>query len=294
MNRRAFITGLGAVLAAPLAVKAQPAAPVVAKTPPATNIAIVGGYLELGTAIPNAGFREAFSDGLRDYGWQNILIEYQWADEWGPTKVTGMVFVDEPRASAFVPKLAPDIAGLSLPLPETSGKRVQLIREVAPTVARIAVLSDACQVGISTDMREMKAAARKLGVPIHAIEMASSGELEGVFAAIAQERATGVIVRPSTMLYESRARIARLAMKHHLPTVTSVEAGCLMSYGPSLRDLARRAAYFMDKLLRRVEPGDLPVEQLTKCELVINLKTARALGLTIPPSLLLRADQVIE
>ena len=259
------------------------------RAPTITQIA----YVTLGTAIPTAGFCGAFTDRLRDHGWWNSLIDYQPADESGPTYVVGRAFVDDPLASAFVSEL-PDTAWLSLPLPETSGKRVQLLREVAPTVARVAVLSHASLPSISADVRETEAAAQKLGMPVHVVEVGRKSELDEAFAAIAQERATGVIVRPSMMLYLWRGHIARLAMKHHLPAVTSVQAGCLMSYGPDLPYLAQRAAYFMDKLFRGVEPGDLPVEQPTKCELVINLKTAKTLGLTIPPSLLLRADQVIE
>jgi hypothetical protein len=289
MNRRAFVTGLGAVLAAPLVVKAQP--PKAQPPPRITRIA----YVTLGTAIPNAGFCEAFTDRLRDHGWErNSLIEYHPADESGPTYLGGMAFVDDPLASAFVPELTPDTAWLSLPLPETSGKRVEFLREVAATVARVAVLSHASLPSISADVRETEAAAQKLGMPVHVVEVGRKSELDEAFAAIAQERATGVIVRPSMMLYLWRGHIARLAMKHQLPAVTSVQAGCLMSYGPDLPDLARRAAYFMDKLFSGAAPADLQVEQPTKCELVINLKTAKALGLTIPPSLLLRANQVIE
>jgi ABC transporter substrate binding protein len=303
MNRRAFVTGLGAVLAAPLAVKAQPAkgavlaAPLVVKAQPAkaqraprmTQIA----YVTLGTAIPNAAFCEAFTDRLRDHGWWNSLIDYQPADESGPTYVVGRAFVDDPVASASVPEL-PDTAWLSLPLPETSGKRVQLLREVAPTVARVAVLSHASLPSISADVRETEAAAQKLGMPVHVVEVGRKSELDEAFAAIAQERATGVIVRPSMMLYLWRGHIARLAMKHQLPAVTSVQAGCLMSYGPDLPDLARRAAYFMDKLFRGAAPADLQVEQPMQVEFTISVSTAKALGLTIPPSLLLRANQVIE
>jgi putative ABC transport system substrate-binding protein len=301
VNRRAFVTGLGAALAAPLVVKAQP--PLVVNRQPTLTIGRVG-YLELGTAIVNAEFREAFDDALRDQGGDKILIWYQWAEERTPTVVSGMTFVNDPFASGFVAKVAPpDITGLSLQVPETSGKRVQLLREVAPTVARIAVLSDTSpaglstdvrQAGLSTDVRETEAAARTLGVPVHVMEVPSSGELERAFAVMAQEGETGVIVVQSRMLYAYRYRIARLAKKHHLPTVTSVEAGGLISYGPDLPDLARRAAYLMDKLLRGAKPADLPVEQPTKLKLTINLKTAKALGLTIPPSLLLRADQVLE
>jgi putative tryptophan/tyrosine transport system substrate-binding protein len=208
-----------------------------------------------------------------------------------------MAFVSDPVSSGFVANVARpggNITGLSLQSPETSGKRVQLLREVTPTLARIAILTDLSHPGISTDVRETEAAARTLGVPVQVIEVRRGGDLERAFTVIAEERASGVIVLQSTVLFASRTRIAELAMKHHLPTVTWVDAGCLMSYGPNLPDLARRAAYFVDRILKGAKPAELPVEQPTKFELVINLKTAKALGLTIPPPLLLRADQIIE
>jgi len=133
-----------------------------------------------------------------------------------------------------------------------------------------------------------------LGLPVQVVEVRRGSDLERAFTVIAEGRGSGVIVLQSTVLFASRARIAELAMKHHLPTVTWVDAGCLMSYGPNLPDLARRAAYFVDKILKGAKPAELPVEQPTKFELVINLKTAKALRLTIPQSLLQRADQVIE
>ena len=210
-----------------------------------------------------------------------------------------MAFVNAPVASRFVGNVVrfengSELVWMSLQLPEASGKRIQLLREVAPTVAQVAVLSYASLPSISADVRETEAAAQKLGMPVHVVEVGRKSELDEAFAAIAQERATGVIILPSATLYAYRARIARLAMKHHLPTVTSVEAGCLMSYGPDLADLARRAAYIMDKLLWGAKPADLPVDHPTKFKLTINRKTAKVLGLTIPPSLLRRANQVIE
>jgi putative ABC transport system substrate-binding protein len=295
IDRRAFVVGGLAALAAPLGAGAQPGVQPVAK------IARFG-CVDLGVAILNAEYRQAFTDGLADHGWDNVLIEYQWANEWAPAQVTVVAFVNDPVASGVVANVArPDrgMAWLSLQLPETSAKRVALLRAVAPTVARIAILTDPVisnprQAGISTDARETEAAALKLGVPAHVIEVASNAELEGIFAAIAQERGTGVIVQPSALMYAYRARIARLAIRHHLPTVTSVETGGLISYGPDPPDLARRTAYFMDKLLRGAKPVDVPVDEPTKFKLTINRNTAKALGLTIPPSLLLRADQVIE
>ena len=173
---------------------------------------------------------------------------------------------------------------------------LQFLREIAPTVARIAVLSDPSTPG--TDLRGTEAAARALGVQLQVWKVRSDDELDRVFAAIAQARAAGIIILPGTALFAYRARIAQLAVKHRLPTSAFTreltEAGCLMSYGVTNSDVARRAAYFVDKILKGAKPGDLPIEQPTKFDLVINLKTAKALGLTILPSLLGRADEVIQ
>ena len=321
MNRRAFMTGLGAVLVAPLAAEAQDARQI-------PRVGALGGQSAEGSP-PILALRQ----GLRELGYvegQTIALEWRWAQRKrealvdlaadlvklkvdvlvaGPTEAVKaaqiatktipivMAFVSDPVSSGFVANVARpggNITGLSLQSPETSGKRVQLLREVTPTLARIAILTDPSHPGISTDVRGTEAAARMLGLPVQVVEVRRGSDLERAFTVIAEGRGSGVIVLQSTVLFASRARIAELAMKHHLPTVTWVDAGCLMSYGPNLPDLARRAAYFVDKILKGAKPAELPVEQPTKFELVINLKTAKALRLAIPPSLLQRADQVIE
>jgi putative ABC transport system substrate-binding protein len=209
-----------------------------------------------------------------------------------------MGFVSDPVALGLVANLARpggNITGVAVQ-PEMAGKRLQLLREVAPTVARIAVLSDPSQP--NTDLRETEAAGRALGVPLQVWRVRSSGDLDRAFTAIARARTAGIIILPGTTHFAYRAHIAQLAVRHHLPTLAwaraLTEAGCLMSYGANLSDAVRRAAHFVDKILKGAKPADLPVEQATTFELVINLKTAKVLGLTIPPSLLQRADQVIE
>jgi ABC-type uncharacterized transport system substrate-binding protein len=210
-----------------------------------------------------------------------------------------MGFASDPVAAGLVANLARpggNITGLAVPTPEMAGKRLQLLREVAPTVARIAVLSDPSNQ--DPDLRETEAAARALGVPLQVWKVRSGGELDRTFTAIARARAVGIIILPGATTFAYRAHIAQLAVKYRLPTSAwardLTEAGGLMSYGVNQHDVARRAAYFVDKILKGAKPGDLPVEQPTKFELVMNLKTAKALGLTIPPSLLQRVDQVIE
>jgi ABC-type uncharacterized transport system substrate-binding protein len=210
-----------------------------------------------------------------------------------------MGFASDPVAGGLVANLARpggNITGLGVPTSEMAGKRLQLLREVVPTVARIAVLIDPSQP--DTDLRETEAAARALGVPLQVWKVRSGGELDRTFTAIVRARAAGIIILPGSTTFAYRAHIAQLAVKHRLPTSAwardLTETGSLMSYGANQHDVVRRAAYFVDKILKGAKPADLPVEQPTKFDLVINLKTAKALGLTIPPSLLQRADQVIE
>jgi putative ABC transport system substrate-binding protein len=279
----------------------------------------------------------ALREGLRELGYvdgQNIALEWRWAHGANerfvdlaaelvrlnvdiivaaPTRAVQeaqratstipivMVFATDPVGLRFVATLARpggNITGLSVQTPEIAGKRLELLREVAPAATRIAVLYDPGQPGISGDLKEMEAAARTLGVQLQVVEARSAGEVDRAFAAITRERADGIIMLDSLTPLVQRARIAQLAAKHRLPTLSwsrsMTEAGCLLSYGADQSDLSRRAAYFVDKILKGAKPGDLPVQQPTKFELVINLKTAKALDLTIPPSLLLRADQVIQ
>ena len=212
-----------------------------------------------------------------------------------------MGFVSDPVALGLVANLARpggNITGLGVPTPEIAGKRLQLLREVVPAVTRIAILNDPNQPGISAELKGTEAAALALGVQLQVWEARSSGDLDRAFTAIVRERAAGILIPPSTTLFAYRAHIAELAAKHRLPTSAwareLTEAGCLISYGANQPDVARRVAYFVDKILKGAKPSDLPVEQPTKFELVINLRTAKALGLTIPQSLLLRADQLIE
>ena len=326
MDRRSFISGITVgLLAAPLVAEAQ-------QTRKVPRVGVLGGQSpEISPPIL------ALRQGLRELGYvegQNIAIEWRWAhgkNERYPdlaaelvklkvdiivapttagaqaaqraTKTIPIVmgFVSDPVALGLVANLARpggNITGLAVPTPEIAGKRVQLLREVAPTVARIAVLSDPSQPGISFDLRGTEAAARALGVQLQVWEARSGGELDRAFTAIARERASGIIILPSTTLFAYRAHIAQLAAKHRLPTSAwareLTEAGCLISYGANQPDVARRAATYVDKILKGAKSADLPIEQPTKFELVINLKTTKALGLTIPPSLLQRADEVIE
>jgi putative tryptophan/tyrosine transport system substrate-binding protein len=219
------------------------------------------------------------------------------------TSVIPIVVISaDPVGSGLVDSLARpgrNITGLTFVLPELDGKRLQLLREVAPNVSRIAILLAPDSPAALLRARESRLAAEKLGVSLQAVEVASPYDFASAFATIRQERAGALLVTAFLITSQKdRQAIVELAAKHRLPTVydrkEAVDAGGLMAYGPSLTEAYRRAATFVDKILKGAKPADLPVEQPTRFELVINLKTAKALGLTIPQSLLLRADQVIE
>ena len=208
----------------------------------------------------------------------------------------------DPVGDGFVVSLARpggNITGLTFQSPELPGKRLQLLKEALPPGSRVALLIDINDRNHHSLSREVESAARAVGVQLHPIvEARRPGDLDGVFGTITREHAGAVLSVGATVLYANRVQVAEHALKGRLPmmcdTRANVEAGCLMSYGASLTDLFHRAATYVDKLLKGVKPADLPVERPTKFEFVINLKTAKALGLTIPQSLLLRADHVIE
>ena len=189
-----------------------------------------------------------------------------------------------------------NVTGVSTQLGELSAKRLELAREVVPEASRIAILGDAGTIGIV--VRETQAVAQALGVRLHAVSVRGPAELDGAFSTIARERPAVLIVSPSVMFFGEGRRLADLAVTHRLPTVHAsreyAEAGGLIAYGSEIAESYRRAAGYVDRILKGARPGDLPIEQPTKFELVINLKTAKALGLTIPPSVLARADEVIE
>jgi len=325
MNRRAFVAGLGAVLATPLGAGAQ-----------------VGkvyriGFLSPQSAADIAPHIDAFRQGLRELGdveGQNIAIESRYADGRADrlpdlaaelvrlkvdlilamnnpsiaaaqreTKTIPIVMVGatDPVGSGFVASLARpggNITGLSSQFAETGGKRLQLLKEVIPNVSQIAVLWDPTEPGRREEVSIIEAAAPTLGVRLQLFETRSPNDIGGAFAAMTRAGAGAVIVQGTSMLFSQRTRIAEHAIRSRLPSACAlteyVQAGCLMSHLGGLSDFFRRAASVAHKIHTGARPADLPVEQPTKFSVVINLKTAKALGLTLPPSLLLRADQVIE
>jgi putative ABC transport system substrate-binding protein len=190
-----------------------------------------------------------------------------------------------------------NITGLTSMSDELSAKQLELLKETVPRVSRVAVLWNRAHAGYTLALRSVQGAAQTLRVQLQ-IRETRPDEFDTAFAAMTKERAGALLVLPGPVFFHHRTRLADLAAKHRLPAMfwsrEFVEAGGLMAYGASLADLSRRAATYVDKILKGAKPADLPVEQASKFEFVINLKTAKALGLTIPQSILIRADEVIQ
>jgi putative ABC transport system substrate-binding protein len=208
----------------------------------------------------------------------------------------------DPVGTGFVASLARpggNVTGISINSPELSGKRLELLREAVPGLSRVAFLWDPNPRGALLDYKETEGAARSLRLQLQSVEVNGTEDLDRAFSIITEQRAQALIVLgPSPVVITNRGRITSLAQRNRLPSMyvskEMVEAGGLMSYGPSATERFRRAASFVNKILTGAKPADLPVEQPTIFELVINLKTAKALGITIPQSVLARADEVIR
>jgi ABC-type uncharacterized transport system substrate-binding protein len=212
-----------------------------------------------------------------------------------------MALHNDPGWSGLVASLARpgrNVTGMSTLSTELIGKRLQLFKEAIPGISRVAVLSNPSIPSQALELKEAKVAAGLLKVRLQLLEARAPGDFAGAFSAMTKERADGVIIISSSMFYAERTRIAKLAAESRVPAIYGAkefaEAGGLMTYGIDLHESFRRATVFVDKILKGAKPADLPVEQPTKFELVINLKTAKALGLTIPQSLLVRADEIIQ
>jgi len=191
-----------------------------------------------------------------------------------------------------------NITGLANLTPELAGKRLELLKRILPQVSLVAVLWNPDSPGAGLRMREMETAAKSLGIELQSVEVKRSNDFEGAFRAMKEQRASAFVNIRSVFVMNKLKRIVELATENRLPAMYDgrlfPEAGGLMSYGTVIADLDRRAATYVDKILKGAKPADLPIEQPTKFELVINLKTAKQIGLTIPPQVLYRADKVIE
>jgi putative tryptophan/tyrosine transport system substrate-binding protein len=325
MNRRDTVLALLALSAAPIAAAQQ-----AAKVPRI-------GFLGNSTAALEANLVGPFHEGLRDLGYvegRNVLIEYRWAEgkyERFPSLIGElialkvdvivtagipatlavkkaatsvplvMVAVADPVATGIVASLnrpAGNITGLTSMSLDLEGKRLELLREVVPTISHIAVLWNAGNPGQVILVKETRAAAQVLGMKVLSLGVRNKEEIENALAAIVRERPGGLLVLADRLFLHHRARIVDFAAQQRLPGVHSyrelVEAGGLMSFGPSYAGMHRRAAYFVDKILKGANPADLPIERPATFELVINLKAAKALGLTIPQSIILRATELIQ
>ncbi len=209
--------------------------------------------------------------------------------------------VSDPLTAGLVATLTRpggNVTGVTLNNPELSAKRLSLLKEVVPTATRVTILGDPDFPATSSMVAETRLAARSLGIELQVLEARGPNDFDTAFSAMAKARAGALIIFPSPMFYVNYRRLVDLAAEHRLPAMyvfrEAVEAGGLMCYGADIPDLFRHAATYVAKILKGARPADLPVEQPTKFELVINLKTAKALGLTIPQSLLLRADEIIQ
>jgi len=295
------------------------------------------GLLSAGSSSAGSPRIEAFRQGLRELGYQEgntVTIEYRFAEgklERLPslaaelvrlnvdTIVTGgtpqllaakhatrtipvvMAFAGDPVEQGFVASLARpagNITGLSSVAPDLSGKRLELLKEIVPTLSRAGVLWNPADPGIRRNFNETETAARALGVQIHSLEVWSRDQFGSAFKAATAARVQALNLLQANLTNEHRRQIVKFAAQSRLPTMFGEEglmdAGGLISYGPDYGDLFRRAALYVDKILKGAKPADLPVEQPTQFELVINLKTAKQIGLTMPPNVLARADKVIR
>jgi putative ABC transport system substrate-binding protein len=207
----------------------------------------------------------------------------------------------DPVGNGFVNSLArpgSNITGLSVLSPELSGKQLELLKEIVPKLFRVAVLGNSNEPANRKTLKELDSAAGTFGVQLQPLDVTSPKDIDAAFGTATKAHADALLVLASALLADHRTQIANLVLKRRVPVMyfsgISVEAGGLMSYGPSLTDLSHRAATYVDKILKGAKPAELPVEQPTKFELVINLKAAKQIGLTIPPNVLARADKVIK
>jgi putative ABC transport system substrate-binding protein len=325
VRRREFITLLGGAVAWPLAARAQ-------QTPKLPTI----GFLGPNTASFERASTDAFLQRLRELGWienRTVAIEYRWAEgrderftkiaaefirlkvdlifTYGTpssiaakkaTAVIPIVFAaaGDPVGTGLVASLARpggNITGLSIQQTDLASKRLEMLREVLPSLRTLAILFHIGSPNSVLEMGEAQAAARTLGLPVVTSEVRRAEDLAPAFEAL-KGRVDALYVATAPLLTTNLVRINTLALAARLPTIAWLReftvAGGLMSYGPNFPSLFRRAADLVDKILRGAKAADIPVEQPTKFDLVVNLTTAKALGLEVPPTLLARADEVIE
>ena len=322
MNRRDTVFALLALGAVPLAAHAQQTA----KIP---RIGLLSQFSSSDTAL----WHQAFRQGLHDLGWvedKNLSIEYRYADGrhdllpdlalelvrlrvdvivatagsdgQAAKNATGVIpIVVASAASELVENLARpggNITGLSQMAPELVGKRLELLKEIVPKLSRVAVLWNPQSRGSTVSWKEIQLPAQHLGLRLHSLEVRSANDFAKALEEAARSGAGALVILPDPMFGTNLKRLAELAAKNRLPSIFHlrefVNTGGLVTYGADRSDLFRRAATYVDKILKGSKPGEIPIEQATKFDLVINLKTAKQLGLTIPRSVLVRAEEVIQ
>ena len=328
MRRREFIALVGGAIVCPTGVRAQPQA---GKVPRIGYLRVTSAsdrpplldafrqalrelrWIEGQNVVIDYRFAEGRLDRLPDLAAELVRLKVDVIVSLGTQGVTAarnatdtipivMIGVRDPIAIGLIASLAHpggNVTGVSgYAGLEIVAKQLELLKETVPEIRRVAVLSNPTNAYHQLAIKELNVAAGSLGVQLQLLEARGPNEFDGAFAAMAKERAGALLVLSDIMFNGHGTRLADLAASRRLPTANavreSVEAGGLMSYGPSFLDSYRRSAAYVDKILKGDKPADLPVEQPTKFELVINLKTAKAIGVTVPPTLLARADEVIE
>jgi ABC-type uncharacterized transport system substrate-binding protein len=317
MRRRQFLGVLGGMAATlPFAVRAQPAArvPTIGFLGPVT--AFVQRLSELHWVVGNTvaieyRWAEGRNDRLTEFADEFVRLKVDAFVTAGTPPVLALmratssipivfVAVGDPIANGLVKSLARpggNVTGLSNLTRDLAGKRVEILREAIPGLRRLAILANVANMSVVLEMRDAQAAARTLGYEVITMEIRQAEDIAPAFETLG-DRADALYIVIDGLVFTNRATINALALNARLPTMhggrESVAAGGLISYGPNFPELWRRAADYIDKILRGAKPADIPVEQPAKFDLVINLKTAKALGLTVPPPMLARADDVIE
>jgi putative tryptophan/tyrosine transport system substrate-binding protein len=295
------------------------------------------GFLGNSTAALEANLVEPFRQGLRELGYvedQNVIIEYRWAEgkydrfpaliaelvglnvdvivtagtpsalavkQSAPSTPLVMIAVGDPVGSGLIESLARpggNATGLTSIAPELEGKRLELLREVLPSVSTVAVLWNPANAYMATSEKEVHVAAQALRIKVLSLPVRTLEELDAAFGLINREHPDALNVTADRLFLHNRARIVEFALSHSLPGVHAyrelVVSGGLMSYGPNYADMHKRAAMYLDRIFKGTKPADLPVQAPTTFEMIVNIKTAKTLGLTLPPTLLARADEVIE
>ena len=327
MERRIFVTSLGVTLVIV-------AGSLRSQLRSSARVGWVGGWYTLSAAN---GLFEAFRQGMRDLGYiegQTITIDARWMEGTAPDEAAGLaselvrskvdvlvaqghavlgamtvaglvpivfVYSGDPVGAKIVPNLGRpggNLTGITLQAVDLAGKRMELLKEAAPRISRVAVFVNPLHPGEDAEFRASEVAARRLGLTLQLFPVRTVADINAALDAMVRDHIDGIVAFSNALIMSQRNAIAEFAVKHRIPTISSWEDfavdGNLMTYGPNLPESGRQVATYVDKILKGAKPADLPVEQPKKPQLMINLKTAKALGLTIPQALIVRADEVIR